>query len=132
MLTPRSSQEYLALSKKASIADRERVAEDLRNQALTVLWVAAPEGEGNAIDLQAGTYIGSRFDCLVVISFSKYGDLCMVSHSGLGGASLLPRTANLDGILVQAGWLQVPDEDITTVLDERTDADVLGTFFNMY
>ena len=135
MSDSRSAREYLALAKQPSTADRERVGQELRDQSLTVLEASAPASSSddtvNSVELQVGTYIGSRFDCFVLISFSKYGNLCLASHS-LGSQSTLPRSVDLGGILARAGWLLVPDEDITITLDEDTAADVLSTFFNMF
>lgn len=129
MKISRTAQEYIALSKKPSTANRKLVSEELRDKSLTVLWASEPP-PGKSVDLQVGTYIGSRFDCLVLISFSNYGDLCLLSHAL--GSTTLPMSVDLDGILSHAGWHQVPDDDITIILDENTDADVLETFFNMF
>jgi hypothetical protein len=131
MKSSRSAQEYIALAKKPSVADRDLVCRELRDKSLTALWVTESRVDGeNSVDLQIGAYVGSRFDCLVVISFSNYGDLCMVSYSH--GVTALPRSVDLGGILSRAGWHQVPDDDITIILDENTGADVLGTFFNIF
>ena len=131
MKTSRTTQEYIALAKKPSTANRDLVCQELRDKSLTALW--APEmalEDPKSVDLQVGTYIGSRFDCLVLIRFSIYGDLCPLSYSL--GSTTLPHSVDLDGILSRAGWHQLPDDDITIILDESTDADVLGTFFNMF
>ncbi len=131
MNSSRTAEEYIALAKTRSTADVERVCRELRDRSLTVLQTSGPASEPtNSIDLQAGTYVSSRFDCLVLISLSQFGNLCLVSHSL--GTDALPRSLDLDGILSRAGWSQVPDDDITIILDEDTDADVMGTFFHMF
>src|SRR5207249_1175948 len=116
----RSPEEYNALARQSSTADIEAVCGPLRDKTLTVLRGAESASDGaKSVDVQAGAYTGSRFDCLVVISFSQFGNLCMVSYTA--GPAAFPRGVDLDGILARAGWLQVPDDDITTVLDESTD-----------